>query len=127
MRRPASRCAACLSERSGSPSAALVFLAWPHLLSAAAALLWALVLYRRLESPLAFALTAYMACLVSVEAIDYACGFLVPLDVAGTPPPDPRNAWLRFLITAAVQIPSALVVAAVLALPFKVTRQRNRT
>jgi hypothetical protein len=105
----------------------LIFLAWPYLVAASAALACALVLRRRLESRLAFFLTAFIGCLVAVEAIDYACGYLLPLDVAGTPPPDPRNAWLRFLITAAVQIPSALVVAVVLALPFRVTRQRNRS
>lgn len=115
----------------------MLLLAWPYLVAAGAALACALVLRRRLESGFAFFLTAFVGCLVAVEAIDYACGYLVPLDVAGTPPPDPRNAWLRFLITAAVQIPSALLVAVVLALPFKVrgrspnsssvNRQRNRT
>lgn len=61
-----------------------------------------------------------MACLVAVDVIEYACAFLVPLDVAGTPPPDPRNARLRFLITAGVQAPAALVLAGLLALPFRV-------
>ena len=61
-----------------------------------------------------------MACLVAVESIEYVCAYLVPLDVAGTPPPDPRNARLRFLITAALQAPAALVLAGVLALPFRI-------
>src|SRR5690242_2642790 len=108
MRPRASRCARCRCGRPDSPSGALL-LAWPYVVPAAAALLWALVLYRRLESPLAFALTAFVVCLVAVEAIDYVCAYLVPLDIAGTAPPDPRNAWLRFLITAAVQLPAALV------------------
>jgi hypothetical protein len=98
----------------------LIALAWPYLIAAAAALLWALLLRRRLESVLAFALTAFICALVTVEAVDYACGYLVPLDIAGTPPPDPRNAWLRFLVTTALQVPAALLVAFALTLPFKV-------
>jgi hypothetical protein len=78
------------------------------------------VLHRRLESPLVYALSAFMACFAALEAIEYACAYLLPLDIAGTPPPDPRNAWLRFLVTAALQLPAALVVAGLLALPFRV-------
>lgn len=61
-----------------------------------------------------------MACLVAVEAIEYLCAYLLPLDVAGTPPPDPRNAWLRFLITGAIQLPVALVLAGLLVPPFRI-------
>lgn len=89
-------------------------------MSAAAALLWALVLRGRLESALAFFLTAFIACLVAVQAIDWACGYLVPLDIAGTPPPDPRNARLRLLITAAAQLTGALVIAYLVARRFRV-------
>jgi hypothetical protein len=69
---------------------------------------------------LAFALTAFIGCFVAVQAIEYACAYFVPLDVAGTAPPDPRNARLRFLITAALQVPAALFVAGLLARPFRI-------
>ena len=89
-------------------------------MSAGAALLWALLLRRRLDDALGFALTAFIVCAIVLETIDYACAYLLPLDLAGTPPPDPRNARMRFLVTAALQIPAALLVAAILARPFKV-------
>jgi hypothetical protein len=98
----------------------LLLLLWPYAVSLGAALACSLLLRRQLESRLAFLLSAFAGCLVAVEAIEYACAYFVPLDIAGTPPPDPRNAWLRFLITAAVPIPAALLVARVLALPFRV-------
>jgi hypothetical protein len=63
---------------------------------------------------------AFVACLAAVQAVDYACPYLVPLDIAGTPPPDPRNARLRFLITAAAQVPAALIVAFFIALAFRI-------
>jgi len=88
--------------------------------SAAAALLWALVLRGRLESALAFFLTAFIASLVAVQAIDWACGYLVPLDIAGTPPPDPRNARLRLLITVSLQAAAALLIAYLVARRFRV-------
>jgi hypothetical protein len=58
-----------------------------------------------------------------VQAVDYACTYLVPLDIAGTPPPDPRNARLRFLITAAAQVPAALLTAFLVAW---ITGRRSR-
>lgn len=73
-----------------------------------------------------FALSAFVAGFVALEAVDYACAYLVPLDIAGTPPPDPRNAWLRSLITAAIQLPAALIVAGLLALPFTVRQRVHR-
>jgi hypothetical protein len=87
-------------------------------------LVWLALGWPPLERKLAFALIAFIACYAAVEAVDLACSYLVPLDVAGTPPPDPRNARLRFLITAAVQLPAALVVALVVALAF---RNRGRS
>jgi hypothetical protein len=93
----------------------LLPLLWPYAVAGLAVLFWLGLSGERLESRLAYALTAFITCLVTVQAIDYACTYLVPLDVAGTPPPDPRNARLRFLITAAVQIPAALVIAYLIA------------
>ena len=106
---------------------AFFLLAWPYVVPAAAALLWALVLHRRLESPLVYARSAFMACFAALEAIEYACAYLLPLDIAGTPPPDPRNARLRFLVTAALQIPAALLLAGILARPFKVRGRSPRS
>jgi hypothetical protein len=99
---------------------AFFLLAWPYLVSAAAALAWALLLRRRLDDPLGFALTAFIVCAIALETIDYACTYLLPLDIGGTPPPDPRNARMRFLVTAALQIPAALLLAGILAHPFRV-------
>ena len=98
---------------------AFFLLAWPYLVSAAAALAWALLLRRRLDDPLGFALTAFIVCAIALETIDYACSYLLPLDIGGTPPPDPRNARMRFLVTAALQIPAALLLAGILAHPFR--------
>ena len=98
---------------------AFFLLAWPYLVSAGAALLWTLLLRRRLDDALGFALTAFIVCAIVLETIDYACTYLLPLDLAGTPPPDPRNARLRFVVTAALQIPAALVVAGIVAGPFR--------
>ena len=93
---------------------------WPYLASAAATVLWAIVLRRQLASRLGFALTAFVVCLIVVRIVDLACGYLVPLYVAGTAPPDPRNARLRFLITVGLQIPAALLVAYLVALLFRI-------
>ena len=83
-------------------------------------LLWTLLLRRRLDDALGFALTAFLVCAIVLETIDYACTSLLPLHIGGTPPPDPRNARMRFLVTAALQIPAALVLAAILAHPFRI-------
>jgi hypothetical protein len=87
--------------------------------SAGAALAWALLLRRRLESALAFALTAFIVGVIVLQAIDYGCAVLLPLDLAGTPPPDPRNARLRLLVTAGLQLFAALVVARLLVPSFR--------
>ena len=89
-------------------------------MSAAAALFWALLARRRLESTLAFFLAAFLGCALAVDAVDFACSYLLPLDLAGTAPPDPRNARLRFLITAALQLPAVLFVAGLLVWPFRI-------
>ena len=88
-------------------------------MSAGAALLWALLLRRRLDDALGFALTAFLVCAIVLETIDYACTYLLPLDLAGTPPPDPRNARLRLLVTAGLQLFAALVVARLLVPSFR--------
>jgi hypothetical protein len=95
--------------------------------SAGAALLWALLLRRRLDDALGFALTAFLVCAIVLEAIDYDCTYLLPLDIGGTPPPDPRNARMRFLVTAALQIPAAVLLAGILARPFKVRGRSPRS
>ena len=71
---------------------------------------------RRIERKWLYLAVAFVLCAVSNLAIEFASGFVIPLDVAGTPPPDPRNASLRFLITAAVQAPVALGLSCYLAL-----------
>jgi hypothetical protein len=88
-----------------------LLLLWPYVVSALAAGFWLLVLRRRLEGKAAFAVLAFIACMFTNNVIDYALGYVIPLDVAGTPPPDPRNVHLRFLITAAVQLPAAMAIA----------------
>ena len=84
---------------------------WPYLLSAAVVLWWLALLHRRIERKLQFIIVAFVACALANMMIEFACAYLVPLDIAGTPPPDPRNARLRFLITAAIQVPVSLVLA----------------
>jgi hypothetical protein len=84
---------------------------WPYLLSAAVVLWWLALLHRRIERKLQFIIVAFVACALANMTIEFACAYLVPLDIAGTPPPDPRNAHLRFLITAAIQVPVSLVLA----------------
>lgn len=95
-------------------------------MSAAAVVLWTIALRRRLDAKLLFAVAAWTACVIAVLAVDLACSYLLPLDLAGTPPPDPRDARLRFLVTAALQIPAALVVAWLASLAFRTRRQRSR-
>ena len=100
----------------------LVF--WPYVLAAAVVLWWLWLLHRRIERKLQFVIVALVACTLANMLIEFACAYLVPLDIAGTAPPDPRTAWLRFLITAAVQLPAAFIIAGLVALLF---RLRNQT
>ena len=95
---------------------------WPYLLSAAVVLWWLALLHRRIERKLQFVIVAFVACAVANMMIEFACAYLVPLDIAGTPPPDPRNARLRFLITAAIQVPLSLVLAYYIAARTRVDR-----
>lgn len=60
-------------------------------------------------------LVAFALCAVANLAVEFVCASVVPLDIAGTPPPDPRNARLRFLITAAAQAAVALALSCYLA------------
>lgn len=84
---------------------------WPYLLSAAAVALWLVLLRRQLDQKLQFVIVAFVSCAIASMAVEFCAAYLVPLDIAGTVPPDPRNAELRFLITAAVQIPVVLGLA----------------
>jgi hypothetical protein len=84
---------------------------WPYVLAALVALLWLLTLRNRIDRKLEYAVVAFVVCTLANIAIDEACSYLVPVDIAGTAPPDPRNAALRALITAAAQLPVALVLA----------------
>jgi hypothetical protein len=84
---------------------------WPYLLSALVTLLWLAILRKRIARKLEFIVVAFVACTVANMAVEFFCAYLVPLDIAGTPPPDPRNVALRFLITAVIQAPIALVLA----------------
>ena len=95
---------------------------WPYLLSVLVVALWLLVLGRRIERKLEFIVVAFVACTVANMAVEFFCASLVPLDVAGTPPPDIRNVRLRFLITAAVQTPVAVVLAYYIAARTRVDR-----
>jgi len=81
------------------------FLLWPYLLAAFGAVLWLTVRRKAIERKLEYFIVAFVACALANIAIDEACGYVVPIDIAGTLPPDPRNAALRALITAAVQLP----------------------
>ena len=74
-------------------------------------LLWLGVLRTRIDRKLQYVVVAFAACVLANMAIDEVCTYLVPLDIAGTPPPDPRNVRLRLLITAAIQVPVSLVLA----------------
>ncbi|SRR3954462_7204287 len=104
--------------------AGALFATWPFLLAAAVALFWLALLGRRIERKLQFVLVAFVLCAVAALAVDFVCGYVVPLDIAGTPPPDPRNAWLRFLITAALQAAAALALSGYLALLARLRRER---
>ena len=99
-----------------------LFVFWPYLLSAAVVLFWLALLRRRIDRRLQFVIVAFVVCTLVNMAIEFACAYLVPLDVAGTAPPDPRNARLRFIITAAIQVPVSLVLAYYIAARTKVDR-----
>src|SRR5258706_893608 len=98
----------------------LVF--WPYLLSTAVVLFWLALLWRRIDKRVQYLIVAFVACTLVNMAIEFACAYLVPLDVAGTPPPDIRNVQLRLLITAAIQLPVSLVLAYYIAARTKVDR-----
>ena len=95
---------------------------WPYLLSAAVVLFWLALLRRRIDKRVQYLIVAFVACTLVNMAIEFACTYLVPLDIAGTPPPDIRNLRLRFLITAAIQLPVSLVLAYYIAARTKVDR-----
>jgi hypothetical protein len=77
---------------------------------------WLLARRKRIDRKLEYALVAFVACSIVNIAIDEACSYVIPVDIAGTVPPDPRNAFLRALITAAVQVPVSVVLAYCIAL-----------
>ena len=78
---------------------------WPYALAAIAAALW---LPGSTQKP-RYVLLAFAAGVVANLAVDQLCLYLVPVDVAGTPPPDPRNVIMRLQITAAAQVPACLL------------------
>ena len=99
-----------------------LYVLWPYLLAATVVLFWLALLRRRIERKLQFVIVAFVACAVADMMIEFACAYLVPLDIAGTPPPDIRNLRLRFLITAAIQVPVSLVLAYYIAARTRVDR-----
>ena len=102
------------------PPGLLLF--WPYLLAALVVGFWFLLLRKRIARKLEYAFLAFAVCTLANLAIEEACAYLVPLDIAGTPPPDPRNAAVRFLITLAIQVPVTLVAAYYLAARTRVDR-----
>ena len=99
-----------------------LFVLWPYLLSAAVVGLWLALLWRRIDKRPQYVIVAFVACTLVDMGIEFGAAYLIPLDVAGTAPPDPRNAALRFLITAAIQVPVSLVLAYYIAARTKVDR-----
>lgn len=91
------------------------FLLWPYLLAAFGALLLLAIRKKDIDRKLEYFVVAFVACALANVAVDEACSYLVPIDIAGTVPPDPRNAALRALITAAVQLPTTLALGYCLA------------
>ena len=85
-------------------------------------LFWLALLRRRIDRWLQFVIVGFVACALANMMIEFACAYLVPLDIAGTAPPDPRNARLRFIITAAIQAPVSLVLAYYIAARTRVDR-----
>ena len=98
---------------------------WPYLLSVAVVLLWLGLLRRHLQRKAQYAIVALVACTLVNMAVEFGAAYLVPLDIAGIVPPDPRNARLRFLITAAIQVPVSLVLAYYIAALTRVDRWRK--
>jgi len=101
----------------------LVF--WPYALSGLVVLLWLGVLRRHLRRKAQYVIVGMVACTLVSMSIEFGAAYLVPLDIAGTAPPDPRNAWLRFLITAAIQVPVSLVLSYYIAALTRVDRWRQ--
>ena len=99
-----------------------LFVFWPYLLSAAVVLFWLALLRRHIDRRLQYLIVAFVACTLVNMAIEFAATYLIPLDVAGTPPPDIRNVQLRLLITAAIQVPVSLVLAYYIAARTRVDR-----
>ena len=93
-------------------------LLWPYIASAVAVGFWLLALRPRLRRKIAYAVLAFIVCMLGCSALAFAMAYAIPLDVAGTPPPDPRNTHLRFLITAGAELCTALALAYIVALPF---------
>ena len=102
------------------PPGLLLF--WPYVLAALVVVFWCLILRKRIDRKLEYLVVAFVACALANLAIDEACSYLIPLDIAGTAPPDPRNAALRALITAAVQLPVTLILAYYIAARTRVDR-----
>lgn len=102
------------------PPGLLLF--WPYVLAAIGVLVWYVVLRKRIDRKLEYIVVAFVACALANMAIDEVCAYLVPLDIAGTVPPDPRNAALRALITAAVQVPITFALAYYIAARTRVDR-----
>ena len=102
------------------PPGLLLF--WPYVLAALGALFWLAVLRKRMNRKLEYLVVAFASCTLANMAIAEVCSYLVPLDIAGTVPPDPRNAALRALITAAVQAPVTLGLAYYIAARTRVDR-----
>jgi hypothetical protein len=98
------------------------YVLWPYLLAAAVVLFWMALLRRHIRRKLQFLVVAFVACVLANMMIEFVCAYLVPLDIAGTPPPDIRNVRLRLLITAAIQVPVALVLAYYIAARTRVDR-----
>lgn len=88
---------------------------WPYALAVIAMAAWMPVAKRR---PL-YALLAFAAGVAANLAVDQLCLYLVPVDIAGTPPPDPRNVLMRLQITAVIQVFASLIVAGLVALAFR--------
>ena len=101
------------------------FLLWPYLLAALGGLAWLALRREPIAHKLEYFIVAFVAGSLANIAIDEACSYVIPVDIAGTVPPDPRNALLRALITAAVQVPLTLTLAYWIAFP-RSSRQSRR-
>lgn len=88
---------------------------WPYALAALAMAAWIPLARPRLL----YALLAFAAGVVANLMVDQLCLHLVPVDIAGTPPPDPRNALMRLQITAVLQVFASLGAAGIVALALR--------